>query len=52
MSCVAFEDVPIDDFNPDYYHCNECGYDNPIEFVTSDGYLWRCLKCGIWQEDE
>ena len=52
MSCVAYEDVPIDDFDPDYFHCPVCGFDNPIEFVQTDGYLSKCLACGEYSPDE
>lgn len=53
MSCAAtFDEVPIDTFDPDKFHCPECGKDSPIEFVKTDGYLSCCVYCGSWSEDE
>ena len=52
MSCAAYEDVPIDDFDPDYFHCPVCGRDTPVEYLEADGYLCQCAYCLEWSPDE
>lgn len=52
MSSIACEDISIDYFDPDTFHCEKCGRDIPIEMVLYDGYLYKCPACEVWQEGD
>jgi recombinational DNA repair protein (RecF pathway) len=52
VSCVAYGDVPIDEFNPDEFHCDTCGRDTPIEYVSYENGLYLCPYCLTWACDE